>query len=173
MADQYIGEIRNFGFSYAPEGWAFCNGQLLSIAEHVALYSLLGNRFGGDGSVTFALPDLRGRVSVNQGDAQSLSSYEFGDKGGAEFVNLGTGNLPNHNHILNATTTEADTAAPDGGALANSRSNLYSSPTTTPVENLANGTISAVGENSPLENRQPFLVTNFCIALHGEYPPRP
>jgi microcystin-dependent protein len=173
MTDQYVGEIRNFGFNYAPRGWAPCCGQVLSISGNEALYSLLGNRFGGDGRVTFALPDLRGRVSINQGNAQHLSRYDIGEKGGTEFVSLQAENLPEHNHILNATTAEADTDAPAGGVLANARSNLYFSPQTNTVENLANGTISAVGENSPLENRQPFLVTNFCIALTGEFPKRP
>ena len=175
MSDQYIGEIRNFGFNWAPVGWAKCDGQLLSISGNETLFSLLGTVYGGDGRVNFALPDLRGRVSINQGQGPGLENYPIGLTGGEEFVELATENLPSHSHELFASTTDADTDVPTGGTLSNTRSSLYGSPrTAAPVLDveLHPGTVSAVGGNDEVENRQPYEVTNFCIAVKGIFPPR-
>ena len=175
MAEPYVGEIRNFGFTYAPEGWAVCAGQLLSISQYADLFSLLGTTYGGDGHATFALPDLRGRVPINVGHGLGLRQYSMGQKAGSEEVTLTAQNLPAHSHDLMATTTEADTDVPSGGALANSRSNTYLSPTTSPVPALTvalkEGTITSAGDGESMENRQPYLTTNYCIAVKGMYPP--
>ena len=115
MTDPYVGEIRNFGFYFVPRGWAPCNGQLLSVNQHDALFSLLGTIYGGDGTTTFGLPDLRGRVSIHEGMGPGLTNYRLGQKAGAERVILDEGNLPAHSHDLKASTLESDTDVPTAG----------------------------------------------------------
>ena len=172
MSEVYIGEVRDFGFSYAPVNWVPCDGRLLSISEYMALFALIGTIYGGDGVNNFAVPDLRGRITIGS-DAQQ---YQFGQKGGVELIPLSSRNLPPHTHDLMATHEEADTDAPQGGMLANTRSNTYaksdSSPPPQMDTELNHASVASSGSSEPFENRQPYLVTNFCIAYWGSFPPR-
>lgn len=125
MPDPFIGEIRMFGFGFAPQGWALCNGQLLPIAQNAALFSLLGTTYGGDGQTTFALPDLRSRVPVGQGQGPGLSNYGQGQAGGAETVTLAAAQMPGHTHPVEASTSPADSGQPAGRTLARSAGHTY------------------------------------------------
>ncbi len=167
LAEIYIG-----GMNFAPKGYASCEGQLLAIASNQALFSLLGTTFGGDGRTTFALPDLRGRVPVGQGQGPGLSSRQLGEVSGVENVTLLTTNLPAHTHQLSAVSEAGDTAAPSGTFLANTGAldREYKS-TGTPVP-MNTAAIGATGGNQPHNNMQPYLVLNFYIAIVGIFPSR-
>lgn len=168
MADPFLGELRCVAFNYAPDGWAFCNGQILSIATNLQLFALLGATYGGDGQTTFALPDLRGRVPIHFGQGPGLSNYVLGQAGGTETVTLDIDQIPVHNHNVNATTSDFSTHAPDGNFLSSAP--VYS---TTPANNtLSSNTISNTGEGQPHPNIQPYLTLNWIIALEGSFPPR-
>lgn len=173
MTDFFIGQINLFGFDFAPRFWAQCNGQLLAISQNQALFALLGTSYGGNGTTTFALPDLRGRVPIGFGNSGTLGSFAIGQAAGAEAVTLTTSNLPAHTHTLAATTQVATRRVPTGRMLATDTSTnaeYYAPPgTTTP---LSPNSITATGGTSPHENRQPYLATNFCIALSGIFPSR-
>src|SRR5271157_5430691 len=112
MSNPFVAEIRIFCGNFAPTGWAFCNGQILPIAQNTALFSLLGTTYGGDGRTTFALPDLRGRVPISSGQGPGLASYALGQSGGAETATLGASQLPAHNHLVNAVSGPATSAHP-------------------------------------------------------------
>ena len=171
VTEPFIGEIRLFPYTFAPRGWAFCNGQLLSISQNTALFALIGTIYGGDGRTTFALPDLRGRVAVSSGQGPGLGTYELGAMGGAESVSLTEGEMPVHRHRLSVNGQA-------GGF--NSPSNRYvgRASTGTPNAGAANGkflnagAITAAGDSQPHENRPPHLVLNYCIALEGIFPSR-
>ncbi len=171
MSDQFIGEIRMTGFSYAPPGWALCNGQLMPINQNQALYAVIGVNFGGDGVSTFGLPDLRGRVPVHQGTGVGLTARTMGQKSGAETVTLLTSQIPAHTHSLMAFNDDADTKAPGGNFLAVTASQTYSTATTPDIamDPLAVGT---VGGGSAHQNMQPFQVVSFMIATTGLFPTR-
>lgn len=174
-----IGRIQPFGFNFAPRGWAFCDGQLLPISQNSALFSLLGTIYGGDGRTTFALPDLRGRVAIQQGHGPGLSDYRIGQKGGRETVTLNITNLPNHNHSAvgtpkyNAGAPEQDDPAGAVPASSAAFGDLYA--TTAPTNGLA-GSVSVsmgnTGGNQSFDIRKPYLAVNWCIALYGVYPSR-
>jgi microcystin-dependent protein len=168
--EPFVGEIRLFGFNFAPLGWAFCDGRLLPISQNSALFSLLGTTYGGDGRSTFALPDLRGRVPVSMGTGPGLSPYEIGELGGAENVTLTTNAVPAHNHNIQASDGPASEAKPGGGFLARTNASAYA-PTTDGTTLSANA-ISTSGGGQPHTNLQPYLVVNFCIALQGIFPSR-
>ena len=170
MSNPYIGEIRLFAGSFAPDGWALCQGQLVAIAENDALFSLIGTTYGGDGEQTFGLPDLRGRVPIHQGSGPGLSQRFIGERAGAETVTLSAAQLPAHSHALVATAAPASaTAGPAAGVLATASVKLYG--TGTPSTALANAAIApASGGNQPHENMAPFLAVNYIIALYGIYP---
>lgn len=172
MAEPFLGEIKMVGFTFAPQGWAFCNGQILSIAQNTALFSLLGTTYGGDGQTTFALPDLRSRVPIHFGQGPGLSSYVEGQTGGAEIVVLISPQIPAHTHLVNAATTGGTQASPASGfpAVESTGTSLNYSPASNTTMNA-----SMIAPNSggqPHENRQPFLAVNFIIALQGIYPSR-
>lgn len=167
-----LGEIRWVPYNFAPQGWAFCDGQLLPIAQNSALFSLLGTTYGGDGRTTFALPDLRGRVMVHAGAGPGLSSYQLGQKGGAEQVTLTTNEIPSHSHQLNGSESIADAEIPDDNRLAaKQRTKLYSTDkgATTAMDTAS---ISESGGSSPHENRPPYQTLNCIIALQGLFPSR-
>lgn len=170
--EPYIGQVCLFGFNFAPKGWAICNGQLLSIAQNTALYSLLGVTYGGDGSTTFALPDLRGRVAINQGQSPGLSNYAMGQASGQETVTLNINQIPAHNHPgqLNASSSAANQEEAQGHLL--SETAIYTDAAANQVMNSASITVGMTGGGLAHENRQPFLVLNYCIALQGIFPPR-
>ncbi|HEX4520405.1 MAG TPA: tail fiber protein [Gaiellaceae bacterium] len=169
MAEPFVGEIRMTGFNFAPEGWALCNGQLLPIQQNTALFSLIGTFYGGDGVQTFALPDLRGRVAVHQGQAPGLSSYNVGEVTGVEAVALGTNQIPNHSHtVAPATGTSQTTNRPAGAFPASG--GVYAGTAGGVPMGITNS--SSIGGNQAHENRQPLLVVNFVIALLGIFPSR-
>jgi microcystin-dependent protein len=170
MADPFIGEIRIVAFSFPPLGWADCDGQLLSIAQNDALFSLLGTTFGGDGQTTFALPDFRGRTLVGTGN-----TYTLGQPDGVENVTLTQGQMPTHTHTMGADTDAGGvTSDPTQGVyatLANAAKadKAYGSP---PNAAAAPGMLQPFGGSQPHENRMPFLCMRVCIALEGIFPPR-
>lgn len=171
FAGAFVGEIRIFGFNFAPQGWAQCNGQLLSIAQNTALFSLLGTTYGGDGQATFALPDLRSRLPVGQGQGPGLSSYAEGQAGGAETVTLAATQMPGHSHPVKASSSAANSGQPEGRTLARSASHTYTAqPDTSTVMNA--GMLGDTGGSQPHDNIQPYLAVNFCIALQGIFPSR-
>jgi microcystin-dependent protein len=169
MAEPFLGEIRTFGFNFAPQGWAMCAGQLLPISQNSALFALLGTFYGGDVVTTFALPDLRGRVGINMGQGPGLSPYQLGEVSGSENVTLTTGQMPSHAHALNANAQQYTTTRPAGHVPAQGGTyGVVSDGTTT----MNAATIGPAGGNQPHTNVQPFLGLNFCIALEGIFPSR-
>jgi microcystin-dependent protein len=172
MADPFIAEIRIFGFNFAPRNWAFCDGQLLPIAQNTALFSLLGTYFGGNGVSTFALPNLQGRAAMSHGQGPGLSPRFLGESGGAAAVTLTSAQLPSHTHAVNV-------ASGAGGQAdrANARGNVLGIPadaTYAAGAQVAMGPTSVgfTGGGQPHNNMPPYLVMNFCIALQGVFPPR-
>lgn len=162
-----------FGGNFAPRGWAFCNGQLLSIAANSALFSIIGTAYGGDGRTTFALPDLRGRVPLSPGQGPGLSHYAQGEKGGHETVTLQTSQIPSHNHGLQGSSNQVDQASPANGFLPSSPrggANLYAGSIGT-AQNMGNS-ITNTGGGGSHENRQPYLGVYYIIALQGIFPSR-
>ena len=162
MAEPFLGEVRLMSFNFAPKGWALCNGQLLPINQNQALFSILGIAYGGNGQTNFALPDLRGRVPIHWG-----SGVNLGERAGEEFHTVTVNEMPAHNHFVQASTTNADQVIPSILAGTN---NAYA-----PAGNLTTlnaASISTVGGSQPHENRQPFSVISFCIALQGIFPSR-
>jgi len=174
MSQPFIGQVVAVGFNFAPVNWALCTGQLLSIAQYDALYTLLGTTFGGDGVNTFGLPDLRGRIPLNQGTGPGLSPYTMGQIGGTENVTLTAGNLPTHTHTAGTAKSPGTTNIPSGSTVLSDEGPTSAAITTyVPFANpqpLVGTTISRTGNSAPHENRQPFLAINFIIALYGIYP---
>ncbi|MDF3980794.1 tail fiber protein [Luteibacter sp. PPL201] len=171
--DPYFGEIRLFGFDYPTNGWALCNGQLLPIRQYSALYALLGVQFGGDGVNTFALPNYNGRAPMGQGTGSGLPPTVTGDTNGSETVALNTVQMPYHDHTVSAYL-QADnrlTAPTTGASLASSmRASSFLGGSITPNTTFHPMTLSVAGNSLPHENRQPYLVLNYCIALEGVFP---
>lgn len=173
MAEPFIGEIRLFGFNFAPQGWATCDGQLLNINQNQALYSLIGTTYGGNGTTNFNLPDFRGRTMLH-----ASATYGEGKGGGAETVALAaTSQLPAHSHTLFANANPGASNIPQGNILAATQSpdntkSAYATAKATPPVNLAAGTLSSAGGSAGHNNVQPSLTVNFCIALTGIYPSR-
>ncbi len=169
MSDPYIGEIRMFGGNFAPRGWAFCDGSVLPINQYSALFALIGTTYGGDGQITFALPDLRGRVPLHSGSS-SVGSVTLGERGGTEAVTL-TAAQAAHTHVLNATANQATSTDPAGRVLATTPrggKRLYAAP---PANTTLHGSsVGSAGGSQPHSNMQPYLAVNFVIALEGIFP---
>jgi microcystin-dependent protein len=173
MASPFLAEIKMFGGNFAPRGYAFCNGQILSISQNTALFSLLGTTYGGDGITNFALPNLQGRVPIHWGSGAGLSTYVIGEQGGVENVTLIQSQLPSHNHSLTASSgagTGAAPAATEVLAASTTRDKLYS--TSAPNTTLSAQAIGTTGGNLPHTNLQPYLAVSFIIALQGIFPSR-
>jgi microcystin-dependent protein len=177
----FIGELMLFAGTFAPRGYALCNGQLMSIAQNQALFSILGTTYGGNGINTFGLPDLRGRITVGPGQGPGLSPYDLGEIGGAETHTLTTVEMPSHVHPVNAVANgqAGGTNVPDATALlataysagtGNPFVPIYSSAAATLTMNAQ--AVGTAGSNQPHENRMPFLTLNWCIALEGIFPSR-
>ena len=168
MASPYIGEIRMFGGSFAPAGWAFCNGQLLPISENEALFILLGTTYGGDGETTFALPNLQSRIPLHMGQGPGLSSYTIGEQGGAEEVTLTVNQTPTHTHTPLASNT-GGSDSPAGSYWGDTA--LGKPYAAAPPAVLMNpGTISPTGGSQPHDNMLPFLCVSYIISLFGIFP---
>jgi microcystin-dependent protein len=169
--DAFIGEIKWVGFNFAPRGWAQCNGQILSIAQNTALFSLLGTMYGGNGQTTFALPDMRGRVPVHAGQGPGLSFFGQGETRGAETVALSISQMPSHSHALGASSAEATETSPSGSSLGTKqRVPLYKSAN--PDVQMNGNSIGSNGGNQPFSIVQPSLGVNCIIALEGIFPAR-
>lgn len=165
--DPFIAEIIMFGGNFAPRGWALCDGQLLPISQYSALFSILGTTYGGDGRTTFGLPDLRGRSPVHAGDGPGLSQVRLGEKGGSATTTLAIANLPAHSHNQRGAEEDANSADPGGNVCATTEANAYHAAADANM-----GATSNVGNNQAFDNRSPFLVVNFIIALVGTFPSR-
>jgi len=177
MAEAYLGEIRMFGGNYAPAGWALCNGQILNIVQNQALFSILGATFGGNGTTTFGLPDLRGRVPIHQGQGQGTSSYTMGQSGGSETVPLQANQMPLHSHTVSAGNAAATATAASGNLLATVTPPRGQTQVPTVYGTDASATmnpamIGSAGGGAPHPNVQPYQCVNFIIALQGIYPSR-
>lgn len=173
MTEPYLGQIIMFGGNFAIRGYAFCDGQLLSIAQNSALFAILGTTYGGNGQTTFGLPDFRGRVPVHMGHGNGLSPYSLGQMGGVEGVTLGAAQIPAHNHPLMANSNAADQLAPNNHILAAEPTGMSAIYTDQPANTQLNPqAIGATGGSQPHENRQPYLTVTFQIALQGVFPSR-
>jgi microcystin-dependent protein len=165
VGQPFMGEVKLISWNFPPKGWAFCNGALLPINQNQALFSILGTMYGGNGQTNFALPDLRGRAALHMGQG-----FNSGNIGGEEFHTLISSEMPAHNHFVNASDTQGDKNTVQGNILAREVGipyGGYSSLTT-----LAPASVSNTGGSLPHENRQPFLVINFIVALQGIFPSR-
>lgn len=170
MSSPYVGEIRMFGGSFAPVGWAMCQGQAMPISQNETLFNLIGTTYGGDGQNTFNLPDLAGRVPVHQGQGPGISQpYIIGQQGGVESVTLTTQQIPSHNHAYIGSADNAEVGAPLNAVIA-------TPPSIAPYfgadgdQSLNAGALGPQGGSQPHENLQPFLVVTFIISLFGIYP---
>ncbi|MBR1164843.1 phage tail protein [Bradyrhizobium elkanii] len=176
MSDQFLAEIRIFPFNFAPNGWAFCGGQILPISQNTALFSLLGVTYGGNGTTNFALPNMQGNAPAAPGQGPGLSPYDLGETTGSPNVTLLQNQLPLHNHPVNVGTQDAADVQVPGptrilGRSANAFAYVPGSPTPTLTQ--MNATmIGMTGGNQPHNNMQPYLTLNFCIALQGIFPAR-
>ena len=170
MSESFVGEIRMFAGTFAPRGWAFCDGQLLAISQNDALFSLYGTIYGGDGRTTFGLPDLRGRIPLHQGHGPGLSQRKIGSKSGTEKVTLTTNQLPSHTHNFEAANIDADQVNPTGNDPAIPAFPLYESIAGNSTMN--SQSIASSGGNSFHSNLMPTLCINYILSLFGTYPSR-
>jgi len=165
----FLGQIVLFAGNFAPRSWALCQGQILAIATNTALFSILGTTYGGNGQTTFALPDLRSRVAVGQGQGPGLSSYALGQQGGSESVTLNSQQLPPHNHSVSAFSDAGDTGKPANNFLG-SIDNGYKSSSDGTLMSAA--MIGGGGGSQPHENIQPYTTLNYIICVEGLFPSR-
>ena len=178
MSDAYIAEIRIFGFNFAPKSWATCSGQIASIQQNTALFSLLGTTYGGNGQTTFGLPDLRGRAPIHWGTGVGLANVSLGEVGGEENHLLTTQEMPTHNHTFAATTAAATKKPVNNSVFADDVDSqavdyfaTFNAPNSSYV-NLNQLSMPPAGGSQPHNNMQPYLVVNICICLFGIFPTR-
>ncbi len=167
MSEPFLAEVRIVGFNFAPRGWAFCDGQILPINQNQSLYSLLGTTYGGDGRTSFALPDMRGRTPMHVGNG-----HTEGQKSGEETHSLAANEIPQHKHVVNATTANANNVDPTGLAMARANERTYAPFDAAQVTPMSSSFLANVGGGQAHENMQPWLAVNFCIALQGLFPSR-
>ncbi len=177
MSEPFIAEIRAFGCNFAPRGWAFCDGQIIGIAQNTALFSLLGTTYGGNGQTTFALPDLRGRSPMHWGNGAGLSPYVIGEMSGTPTVTLLQTEMPSHAHVVNTATATVSAQAvgtPTATTfIGNSKPDkLFSDASPAPNSTFSIKAIGIAGGSQPHNNMQPYLAINFCIATEGIFPAR-
>lgn len=180
--EPYLGNVTVFAGNFAPRAWMFCQGQLLAIAQYDALFALLGTTYGGDGQTTFALPDLRSRVSIHAGQGPGLSNYVLGEMSGTESVTLLSMNLPVHNHSLLAplslqqsasTATSSGVSSPANAYPASGAMSYFSSSDGTKMGSYSSlSTTPIAGANQPVPILQPYLAMNYIIAVEGIFPSR-
>jgi microcystin-dependent protein len=174
MADPFVAEIRIFPFNFAPNGWAWCDGQLMPISQNTALFALLGTTYGGNGHTNFALPDLQGRAPMHPGQGPGLSLYDLGQSGGSETVTLQTSEMPAHSHTLQGQAVPGDSASPADGTYARPiGATPYRAPAGANTAAMAPQALVPNGGDLPHNNMQPYLTCYFCIALQGIFPSRP
>ena len=165
MSTPYIGEIRMFGGNFAPVGWAFCDGQLMAIADNDTLFALIGTTYGGDGQTTFGLPDLRGRIPIHQSGANPLAT-----KAGDENITLLTAQLPAHTHDLRAGAGGTKTSSPANAFFASGGPQQFASNRVAPLAGTLQGGLAPTGGNQPHNNMMPYLAVSFIISLFGIFP---
>ena len=171
MSEPFLGQIQMVGFNFEPRGWAQCNGQVVPISQNTALFALLGTTYGGNGTSTFALPNLQGSSPIHFGQGPGLSSYQLGEEGGASNVTVPVGAMPAHNHAMNGDSGAATTGVPSAQVtLAAADTPTYAPNADT--GSMAPGTIGVAGGNQPHNNLQPYLCVMFIIALQGIFPAR-
>ena len=171
MSEPFIAEIKIFAGNFAPRGYAFCEGQLLQIAQNTALFSLVGTTYGGDGRTTFGLPNLKGRAPMHPGTGPGLPARRLGEKGGSEQVTLTQNQIPSHTHPVNAVNSPGNLSNPAGNVLARSVGGNAYGPASNLVP-LADAALPPTGGGQSHNNMQPFLTLNFIIALVGIFPTR-
>ncbi|NND33139.1 MAG: phage tail protein [Saprospiraceae bacterium] len=171
MSEPFLAEVRIFAGNFAPRGWAFCNGQLLPIAQNTALFSLIGTTYGGDGRTTTALPNIKGRAVMHPGRGPGLTARRLGQKGGAEHITLTEAQMPSHKHTVMAASAPAEQSEPMGNDLARSVGGTIYGNSTTLVD-MAPQSLTNSGGSLQHNNMQPYLTMNFIIALVGLYPSR-
>ena len=169
MADPFVAEIRIFPFSFAPRGWASCDGQLLPLSQNTALFSLLGTTYGGNGKSNFALPNLQGSAPMHPGQGPGLSLHDLGETGGSETVTLLESEIPAHSHGLRGSLDDDDSTLPAGQAPGQ-LSVIYAAAAA--LSPMAPEALAPAGGDQPHNNMQPFLTFYFNIALQGVFPPR-
>ena len=172
MADPFVAEVRIFPFNFAPQGWAWCNGQLLPLAQNTALFSLLGTIYGGNGQTTFALPDIQGRAVMHPGQGPGLSLHDQGESSGVEAVTLLQSEMPSHNHSMMGATQDpalAKAVNPNASWALSQGGGIYQSSSNT---QMAAEAAAPAGGDAPHNNLQPYLTMYFNIALQGVFPPR-
>ena len=172
MSNPFVAEIRIFPFNFAPRGWAFCDGQIMSISQNTALFSLLGTYYGGDGKSTFALPDLQGAAPMHWGQGPGLSPRNLGETGGSDTVTLLQSEMPAHSHALLGSNTMGDTPNPTNNSLARFV-NAYQQTSNANLVAMAPQSLPPAGGSQPHNNLMPYLTLTFCIALQGIFPQRP
>jgi len=165
----YLGEVRMFAGSFAPQGWALCDGQILSVASNTALFNVLGARFGGDGVTTFALPDLRGRAPLGPGQGPGLSARQLAEAGGVEVVALAAQQMPSHAHTARASTANGSSDSPVNGVSARMPSAIPQYGTSANVD-LHASAVAATGGSQPHNNLQPYIAIGYIIAIQGTAP---
>jgi microcystin-dependent protein len=172
MANPFLAEIRIFPFNFPPRGWAFCDGQVMSISQNTALFSLLGTTYGGDGKSNFALPNMQGNAPMHPGQGPGLSLHDLGETGGSDTVTLLESEIPAHTHSLNASNSQGTDQSPLNEMFAGGVGgiSLYAAPAS--ITQLADVTLAPAGGDQPHNNMMPYLTLNFCIALQGVFPPR-
>lgn len=168
MSQPFIGEIRMFGGSFAPAGWAFCAGQLMPISENDALFALIGTTYGGDGQETFGLPNLNGRVPIHQGTV-SGTTFTIGESAGVESVTLTVPQMPSHSHPALGSSNPGSTSAPANGVVAKTTTG-FPYINENPGGNMAAAAIGQAGGSQPHENMQPYLCISYIISLFGIFP---
>jgi microcystin-dependent protein len=176
MSDQFVAEIRIFGFNFAPTGWAMCNGQILPISQNTALFSLLGTTYGGNGQSTFALPDMQGNAPMHPNDSPPLSNHDLGEQSGSETVTLLISEMPLHNHNIATHNLDAgglQNPAPPVNLAKSSQGNAYQTNASANLTQLHPQALAPNGSSLPHNNMMPYLTLNFCIALQGIFPARP
>ena len=187
MAEPFIGEIRAFGFNYAPRNWAFCQGQRIEISQNQVLFALITDYYGGDRRTYFCLPDLRGRVAIGQGSAPGIFPRFIGQMGGQERVVLTNQQMPSHSHAithnlkadLRCSDGSGEKTSPLGATIAEAENSAFTDDG--PNQDMKSGSVTLEGDitaqnsgdSHPHENMQPYLVINYCIALNGLWPSRP
>jgi microcystin-dependent protein len=177
VSDQFVAEIRVFAGNFPPNGWAFCDGQLLPISQNPALFSLLGTTYGGNGTSNFALPNFQGSAPMQQGQGPGLSDYVLGQSGGEQSVTLLTTELPTHTHVAMADTGPGTQTSPAGGVWAEARkgknpTDRYAPSAGTANVSMSGSALTPAGGNQPHNNMQPYLCLTFIIALTGIFPSR-
>jgi microcystin-dependent protein len=172
MANPFVAEIRIFPFNFAPQGWAFCNGQLMPISQNTALFSLLGTTYGGDGKSTFALPNMQGSAPMHPGQGPGLSLHDLGESGGSDNLSLLESEMPAHTHGWTASNQYGTDQSPINEMFAGGVGGIamYAAPAS--ITQLAPSALPVTGGDQPHNNMMPYLTLTFCIALQGVYPPR-